>query len=79
MKILNNLKNVVIKRVRKEVITMATKDKFNITVSMKVEGLETMDASLSFQGTDLEQVVRIEQAVIGTFADLLAKQEKGEI
>ena len=78
MKILNNLKNVVIKRVRGEVITMA-KDKFNITVSMRVEGLETMDASLSFQGTDLEQVIRIEQAVIGTFANLLTKQEKGEI
>lgn len=54
------------------------KGKFNITVSMKVEGLETMDASLSFQGTDMEQVIRIEQAVIETFANLLTKQQKEE-
>ena len=63
---------------QREVMEME-KEKFNITVSMKVEGKEVMETSLSFQGTNIEQVVRIEQAVIGTFANLLTKQEKGEI
>ena len=63
---------------QREVIEME-KEKFNIVVSMKVEGREIMEASLSFQGTDMEQVIRIEQAILGTFASLLNKQEKGEI
>jgi len=63
---------------QREVMEME-KEKFNITVSMKVEGKEIMEASLSFQGTDMEQVIRIEQVILGTFADLLNKQEKGEI
>jgi len=63
---------------QREVMEME-KEKFNITVSMKVEGKEIMEASLSFQGRDMEQVIRIEQVILGTFADLLNKQEKGEI
>lgn len=48
----------------------------NITVSLKVEGEETMDVSFSFKNTNIKTVIGIEQAILGAFSGLLSEQAK---
>lgn len=54
-------------------------EKLNFSVTMRVEGKEEMDVSLSFKGTDMESVILWEQALLGVFVNLLAQQKAGKI
>lgn len=50
----------------------------NITVSLKVEGEETMDVNFSFKNTNIKTVMAIEQAILGAFSGLLSQQAQKE-
>ena len=48
----------------------------NMSITMKVQGTEGMNISLSYENTDLKTVVMVQQALLKSFQEILNGQAK---
>ena len=48
----------------------------NMSITMKVQGTEGLNVSLSYENTDIKTVVQVQQAILSAFQGILDGQAK---